>query len=505
MENKSLRQSVFFKFRLFTGLLVMLAGVFLALLAVAPPSNLFARGEHGSKAAAQGQIGNLDQPGLRVIAPYHADISRPLRNAPTIWPPVQRGEEHEANPNPMLPHRHVDRLDPVVQSKFFQTYLRAAIPSPMLTFDGILFPGVGCNCAPPDANGAVGKNHYVQTVNEGYQVFNKVGTSVLGPNSLVSIWSGFGGPCETGGFGDPTVNYDRLADRWVLTEFASGTGGPPITDECVAVSTTGDPTGTWARYGYHLGSNYFDYPKTAVWPDAYYMSMNVFSSSGTSFLGVQPFAFDRARMLVGDPTASIVTTGLAPQGASEDFFMPADLDGLIPPTAGAPNPFVEGPFTGDAYRVYQFHVDFATPGNSTFAQVAAPTSAGFSQLCPTTRACVPEPNGQALDGIGDRLMYRTAYRKFADGHEAIVGNFSVNSSGVAGIRWFEIRDPLGAPALLQERYVSTRFNLALDGKRGHGQPGQHGARFHGFELGPPSRVELCRPIGDGSAEYAHTG
>ena len=97
----------------------------------------------------------------------------------------------------------------------------AQVPTPLNTFDGIPFPGVGCNCAPPDTNGAVGRTQYVQIVNEGYQVFDKAtGNSVLGPNSISSIWSGFGGACETGGNGDPVVLYDHLADRWVITQFA---------------------------------------------------------------------------------------------------------------------------------------------------------------------------------------------------------------------------------------------------------------------------------------------
>src|SRR5437868_10826971 len=153
------------------------------------------------------------------------------------------------------------------------------VASPLLNFDGIPFPGVGCNCAPPDTNGAVGKTQYVQIVNEGYQVFDKAtGNSVLGPNSISSVWTGFGGVCENGGSGDPVMLYDHLADRWVITQFAGASGGP-ITDECVAVSTSADATGTYNRYGFHLGTNFFDYPKLSVWPDAYYMSMNVFNRS----------------------------------------------------------------------------------------------------------------------------------------------------------------------------------------------------------------------------------
>ena len=64
-------------------------------------------------------------------------------------------------------------------------FLAPSIPAPILNFDGIPFPGVGCSCAPPDTNGEVGATQYVQMVNEGYQVFDKAtGNSVLGPNSI---------------------------------------------------------------------------------------------------------------------------------------------------------------------------------------------------------------------------------------------------------------------------------------------------------------------------------
>src|SRR5438046_6222225 len=204
------------------------------------------------------------------------------------------------------------------------------MPGTTLNFDGIPFPGVACNCAPPDTNGEVGATQYVQIVNEGYQVFDKTsGASLLGPSGLATLWSGFGGVCQSNGNGDPVVLYDQLADRWVISQFA-GVSVP--TDECIAVSTTGDATGSYFRYDYHLGSNFFDYPHLSVWPDAYYMSMNVFNSSGTAFLGPQPFAFDRSRMLLGLP-ATFITTGIT-GGSSGEAYLPADLAGDVPPPAG---------------------------------------------------------------------------------------------------------------------------------------------------------------------------
>jgi hypothetical protein len=363
---------------------------------------------------------------------YKNDVSPALRGIPAL--PLKPVPEREAAPNPRI-GRHRDQADHLVQSELASPNM----PSPTLSFNGIPFPGVGCNCAPPDTNGEVGATQYVQIVNEGFQVFSKsTGASIYGPAGITTIWNGFGGVCQNNGDGDPVVLYDQIANRWVITQFA-GVSVP--TDECIAVSTTSDATGTWFRYGFHLGSNFFDYPHLGVWPDAYYMSMNVFNSSGTAYLGPQPFAFNRAAMLAGN-AATFVTTGIT-GGSSEEAYLPADLDGSTLPPAGAPESFVEWP-NGGAYRVYHFHVDFGTPSNSTFTLFAAPAAGGFTQLCATTRACVPEPNGSSLDAIADRMMFRAAYRNFGD-HEALVTNYTVSSGGVAGIRWLELRNVSTGP------------------------------------------------------------
>jgi hypothetical protein len=372
---------------------------------------------------------------------YHNDSTVSLRRMPAL--PMQPTREHtEANPNPKLKIPHQDRVDTKVQSKLASPNM----PSPILNFDGIPFPGVNCNCAPPDTNGEVGLTQYVQIVNTGFQVFNKnTGASVFGPVAITSLWQGFGGVCESSGFGDPVALFDQLANRWVITQFAGG--GVP-TDECVAVSQTSDATGAYNRYAFHLGEDFFDYPKLGVWPDAYYMSMNVFNSSGTAFLGPQAFALDRTAMLAGNPATFIATA----RGAStDDGFMPADLDGSIPPPAGAPNPFLSVGLLG-TWPLHRFHVDFANPANSTFDLAGTLTPAPFTALCPFTRNCVPQlGTADGLDAIADRGMFRSAYRHFADGHEALVGNMTVSSNGVAGIRWFEVNNVTsGTPGFVQE-------------------------------------------------------
>ena len=442
MKKSTPRKSGFSIFRLLACLLCLIS-IFLALVAISGP--------FGTKSLAQGAAKDSGD-SVQVGASYYNDVSPPLRDMPAASEfDLRRGGEREANENSKVPYRHIDSFDPVVQHAHVSASGIANIPLPIRTFDGIPFPGVGCNCAPPDTNGAVGLTQYVQIVNEGYQVFDKAtGNSVLGPNSISSIWSGFGGVCQNNGSGDPVVLYDHLANRWLISQFA---GVSTITDECVAISTTSDATGSYYRYGFHLGSNFFDYPHLSVWPDAYYMSMNVFNSSGTTYLGPQAFAFDRSKMLAGQAATFVSPVG--PLGGSVDPFLPADLDGATLPPSGAPNTFVgfPGQATSPSYTTYHFHVDFVTPSNSTFTTFATPPAAGFTALCPTTRACVPQSgvtSSNNLDGIGDRLMFRLAYRNFGD-HESVVGTYSVSSGGVAGLRWFELRNVTSGPVTVYQQ------------------------------------------------------
>ena len=293
-------------------------------------------------------------------------------------------------------------------------------------------------------------------VNVGLQVFDKLtGTSLFGPIPIRSVWFGFGGTCQAPGRGDPIVVYDRLADRWVISQFAIASGAPDhVQDECIAVSQTGDATGAWYRYQFHLtDASIQDYPKFGVWPDGYYMSANVAVPGDSLF--PQPFVFDRSKMLVGDPTATFQTPGvISPE--DEIFvagFLPSDLDGILPPPLGAANHFVQFPEQDEAgsliYKVWAFHVDWDHSANSSFRVQARIPAAGFTRLVGER---VPQlGTSQLLDAIGDRLMFRNAYRRFPDGHESLLNNFTVGANSVAGIRWFELhRAPPGNWTLRQE-------------------------------------------------------
>jgi hypothetical protein len=388
------------------------------------------------------------------------DVSPPLRSQPRVVPRVA-SIHVKRGPLPTLPTPQA-RPDTVVQSALVAP---SKMPATGANWEGINFAVSGTST--PDTNGAVGPNHYIQIVNVQLQVWDKKGAPLLGPIPIASLWFGFGGACELYGSGDPIVLYDRLADRWLVSQI----GGAPLLGQpfhqCIAVSATPDPLGAWNRYAFQMpGDDFIDYPKFGVWPDGYYMTENEYNNSATSYLGARAWAFDRAAMIAGQPAAFQMSPLIA--GAYTGTMMPADLDGRTPPPVGAPNYILA---FSSPFFLWQFHVDWQNPLNSTFTNTALLT-AGFT-ASPTCMnpGCVPEKSpspANLLSAIGDRFMFRLAYRNFAD-HESLVVSHVVHSNTSLGMRWYEIRSPGAAPFVFQQGTFAPDLNhrwmgsIAMDG------------------------------------------
>ena len=450
-------ESAFFNPRALIGALLCFAGVTLAFFAFRTAS--------AQSRTPSGQSGN-SQPIVQaqyrgVLQVVKFDISPPLRSiTPLPWKECTKSENEEGGPIPLGPVGPVVP-DPVVQRLVGSIGIQ--IPGPIVSFDG---NSNLCGCSPPDPNGEVGPNHVVTMANLHFQIFNKTGTSLFGPAANNTLWSGFGGGCQTQNSGDPVVLYDQLADRWLLTQF---TASAPYL-ECVALSQTNDPTGAYYRWAIATGggNNFPDYPKAGMWPDAYYFSTREFAG-GSTFVGVGAYALDRAQALVGNPNP-IVISFLAPPSPAYvvgDGLLPSDLDGMTPPPAGSPNFFVgsednNGPYGApqDALTLWKFHADFGTPQNSTFTLTNTLPTAPFNSilgLCGGGRACIPQPGTtNKIDHLGyrQRPLHRLAYRNFG-GHESLVTNQSVSAGTgpngeVSGIRWWELRSPNSSPVIFQE-------------------------------------------------------
>ncbi|MEU7056211.1 hypothetical protein [Streptomyces sp. NPDC046197] len=369
----------------------------------------------------------------------HHDTSPPLRTLRAT--PVGKQRSHPALE---VPHPSAAKVtDRVVQKR--RGARAAAVPA-ITSFDGIGSNNYNVQFVPPDPNASVGTTQIVETVNTAFAVFSKTGATVMPPTSTNTVWAGFGGPCETTNDGDAVVRWDTLASRWVITQFANAdsTTGPFY--ECVALSTSANATGTYNRYAFSY-TDFNDYPKLSVWPDAYYVTYNMFNAAKTVFLGAKVCALDRAQMLTG----AAATQQCFDTDADHGGILGADLDGSTPPPAGAPN-VVVGLDSNSTLAYWKFHVDWANPGNSTFTGPATLAVSPYTVACSSDPGLVCVPQGgtnQQLDSLSDRLMYRLAYRNFGD-HESLVVNHSVTAGTSSGVRWYELRLAGGNPTVYQQ-------------------------------------------------------
>jgi len=309
---------------------------------------------------------------------------------------------------------------------------------------GVGLAGFTPTAVPPDPNMAVGPRHIVQWVNNAMVVFDKQGNVLQAPVPDSTFWGGLAQTCDQlGGFSDPIVKYDRAADRWIVGEVAL----PFITNfvQCFAVSKTSDPTFTsdangantsYYIWAYSFGSDINDYDKIAVWPDGYYVNWNIFDGTSGNFLYPEACAWNRNDMLAGMAAPRFVCFNLSNNYAS---LLSSDWDGSTPPPAGSPNYLLEVDTIAGVLEEWQFHVDYATPSNSTLTGPTVVSGvAAFSTPCPSPADpsnCIPQPGTtQNLDSLSDRLMYRLAYRNFGD-HESIVANHTVSAGANTGVRW----------------------------------------------------------------------
>ena len=356
-----------------------------------------------------------------------------------------------------------------------QSTTALAIPVPLANFEGLSnqdnFNIFGGRVNPPDPNGEVGPNHYVEMVNLVFAVYSKTGTLLLGPVDTGTLWSGFAVPDCTDPSGDPIVIYDQFADRWLLSQFTTrGLDDPSLPFyNCVAISQTGDPTGAYYRYAFTTGFNFPDYPKYGVWTHSYIITTREFGPTVEYGIGV--YGLERNKMIQGDPNARAVSffldgnaPGMLPLVG--DGLLPVDIDGKQKPTGEAPAPIIgtqddEASYgaTFDALNIWEFNVKWrSTPTASIALKTQLPVAEFDSAFpCkPTSRDCLPQPGvsnpNQYLDILSyrQRPTWRLAYRNFGT-YETLVTNQSVEAlPGIAGVRWYEIRRTGGLYSLNQQ-------------------------------------------------------
>jgi hypothetical protein len=453
--------------RILAVVLFILAAAALAFLAVSPP------------AAAQRTAG--PQPLTPQFSTAVAfDVSPALRSLsrvarPLIYPPDTLLEVREREMEGPRAHR----VKPHSADRALQLFSPTpSIPAPLLTFEGLSnvdnFNTFGFRVNPPDPNGEVGPNNYVEIINLVFGVYDKAGNLLLGPIDTGSLWAGFAVPDCTDPSGDPVVLYDQLEDRWLLSQFTtSGLFDPskPFWN-CVAISTTGDPTGTYYRYAFETTFNgvfYFpDYPKYGVWKKSYVLTSRDFGP--TTEYGISVYALEKNKMIDGNPNARAVhfflDSAVVPLNLIGDGLLPADVDGTRQPKEDAPVPIVgtqdDNASYGaafDALNIWELSIKWKSHPEASIVLKTQLPVASFDSIFPCgpdSRDCLPQPGivdpAQYLDILSyrQRPTFRLAYRNFKT-YESLVTNQSVEAQpGVAGARWYEIRRTGGSYSVYQQ-------------------------------------------------------
>jgi hypothetical protein len=221
-------------------------------------------------------------------------LGRTYRNIRDKW-----GTEAQPQPQPQSPI-------PTIPS-----------PPPSYTFrgDGLTFGSI-----PPDTMGAVGPNHAVTTTNEKVIIHNRAG-QILSVVTLDAFWASTPALMNPDTF-DPKILYDRFNDRFIFVVTANSFS--PTSATLLAVSQTGDPTGTWFRYAVDAdatatpfdpmtmtgGGAWADYPSIGFNKNWITVSINRFGYGTVSgFVGPSIYVFNKATAYAGTLIASTVFEG----------------------------------------------------------------------------------------------------------------------------------------------------------------------------------------------------
>ncbi|MBN2175404.1 MAG: T9SS type A sorting domain-containing protein [Bacteroidales bacterium] len=294
------------------------------------------------------------------------------------------------------------------------------------------FEAVSANVTPTDPTGAVGPNHFLNSWNSSFRIWDKTGNPLTPPASLATIFPG-----QT--LGDPIVMYDPFADRFFISEFYSN-------GFLVAVSQGPDPVNDgW--YTYQYPTNTFpDYPKYSIWSDGYYITAN--KNSGSAGFSEVVFAIERDKILQGDPTALMIGFPL-PTINTSGFYSPLGFNvssGELPPPGNAPIVYMQDDswsgVSTDHLKIWSINVNWDTPNNSTISNPQVINTIPFDGLFDGgSFSNLPQPSGPDIDALQATIMYMAQYRRFS-GHNSVVFNFVVDLDGsddLAGIRWYELR------------------------------------------------------------------
>ncbi len=410
-----------------------------------------------------------------------AKINELEKNAPHIVPNFEGRHQLDWH----NPHALPQGADPTWHPNQSRMMTNDIIPS--LNFEGLTeSQGSG---SPPDVNGDIGKDFYVEVVNATkFRVYNKMGQPVSNLISANSIWSQVGQSSA----GDPILLYDQVVNKWILTEFAPVNARRVL----IAISSTSDPRGSWTAYAFQT-PRFPDFPKYGLWSDFLILTTNESGSTAPIY------AFNRADLIAAKDTIRMQRLTVPKiGGVSFEVGQPVDWDGQTPPPSGSPGLVVKlndddwGTAAFDQVILNKININWNHSDSSNVEILTIPTQPFDTDGCQLEStggfSCIPQPNGQGIDGAEWIITNKAQYRNFGD-HESFVMAFmaDVNGQDVAGIRWMEFRrTPTEDWHLYQEGMVGSedglhRFMCSI-GIDGQGNIGL-GYAVSGYEKNPSLR------------------
>ncbi len=169
----------------------------------------------------------------------------------------------------------------------------AGAPAAPVTSIGLNFTASTYNvndvALPPDSNGAIGPNHFVEFINGSFTVYSKTNGEAVKRVTDLHFWSNAGvviSPDDV--TTDPRIIYDPTVQRWFASMVdASGAAVDPTLDAndfLLAVSSGADPTGTWHGFLFQADpdTGYFaDFPTLGVDQNAVYVAGDFFHGSNS--------------------------------------------------------------------------------------------------------------------------------------------------------------------------------------------------------------------------------
>ena len=357
----------------------------------------------------------------------------------------------------------IDQGDRLTEANNIQNF-NGGVPAPAI---GMSFDGIGQSDAPggglpPDTNGDVGIDHYIQYINTDWAIYEKTtGNRIGNVEEGNTFWAGFGGPCETNNAGDPIVLFDKVANVWVFSQFISASN--PNGSQCFAISDgpdMTDPGVTFSRYQFDFVGAFNDYPHIGIWLDeggqrnGYYFVTHDFDfgTNPPSFLGASFSVVERDAMLAGDPAEFVRFQNVGAAGAAAFGALPAHLESEVLPAGDTCAPFVHTRADLDAYLLWNLCVDWDDTNNSTLSAATivssgSPYGAGVNN----SPQPAPAPAGSELDSFAGRTMYRASARAYPSASglpiDMVINHTADAGDGVSGVKWvnFAMNYPPVAP------------------------------------------------------------